>query len=235
MHAETYVGNDTEKIRLVLLIHSHRIVEIRRKEDLRTRTFHVLLLLLVQGLLQELGALLEHHSVKLRKVCGIVSYGVLDQKDALHTDLQDVIVGILEILEKLDYGHDKVGISMPAEHVVNGRSVKRRKPSVHFLGEMRQEHEREASAFFLEVRGKSEDVVVSCIVHAYDHIDTDSSLKHFAGFSRSLRPQECRRSTQVKIDILFVDTGFNLSVLFKDERVIVAADHQDSSYTKSHK
>ena len=75
-------------------------------------------LLFVQCLLEEFGTLPEHHPVQFGKVCGIISDRVFDKENALDTDSEDVIVRILKVLEKLDDGHDKVCISMPAEHVV---------------------------------------------------------------------------------------------------------------------
>ena len=97
---------------------------------------------------------------------------------------------------------------------------------------MRQKHKRKASAFLLKLRCKVEDFLVTDVIETHHHIDTDNGVEHLAGLCRSLHPHELWRVTQVKVNILPVDLSLNLTVFFKNVRVIVTADHQDLSHTE---
>ena len=234
VHTESYIRNHAEQVRLIFSIHSHRIVKIGCKKDLRTRTLHMLPLLLVKSLFQEFRTLLEHHTVQLRQICRIISYGVFHEEYSLYADPLYVVVSILKVLEELDDGYDEVCISMPAEHIVNAGGVESRKSAVDLLGEVGQEHKRQTSSFFLQLRSQGEDIIVSAVVHADDHVYSDSGLKHFTRLRRGLDPYECRGSTEVKVDIFLIDLGLDLTVFFKDERIVVAAYHEDPSDTETH-
>ena len=92
---------------------------------------------------------------------------------------------------------------------------------------MGQKHERNLSCLRLEFGSKGEDILVTYIVHADDHIDVIVLLYNLAGLSRGCYPYEFRWITQIKIYVFLVDLGLDLSVLFKYKSVIVTADHQD--------
>ena len=72
-----------------------------------------------------------------------------------------------------------------------------------------------------------ENLLVTYIIHAHDHVDTDNSIQHFTSLRRCLHPHKLGRITDIKVNILTVYLGLYLSVLFEDKGVIVAADHQD--------
>ena len=116
MDYKTYIGNHPQKVFFVHFIVLYRIVIVGGKQYLRPGAFPVFLLLLVQCLFQKFCTLPEYEPVKFGKVSGIITYGIFNQKDSLHTDFEDVVLCIEHVLEQLDYGDDKVRISVPAEY-----------------------------------------------------------------------------------------------------------------------
>ena len=101
--------------------------------------------------------------------------------------------------------------------------------SVNLLGEMCQKHEREVRSLRLHVGGKCEDLLVTDIVHAHHHVDSHDGIQEFTSLCSSLYPYEFRWITEVQVDVLLEDLRLDLSVLFKNERIIITADHEDLS------
>ena len=223
---EAHIRNHSQDICLVFLIIILGILIICCKQYLRPGAFPRLALLVIQRLFQELCALQQHHPVKFRQICGIVAHRVLHQQDGLHADFQDVHICIDLILEKLDYRYDKVSVPMPAECHVHGRCVLHGEPAVDFLREMRQQHERYVPSHGLQMVSKSEDILVTHIVHAYHHVYSRIHVNGFPRLGRACHPHELRRVGQVQLDILPVYLAVYLSVLLEYECVIIAAYHQ---------
>ena len=92
---------------------------------------------------------------------------------------------------------------------------------------MGKKHEWQIWPVVLDFCRKRENFLVCNVIHAHHHVDTDHGIKKFTGFGSSLYPYEFRRIAKVQIDIFPENLGFDLSVLFKNERIIVAAYHQD--------
>ncbi len=76
--------------------------------------------MLIQGFFQEFRALLEYKFVEFRQIGRIVAHGVFDKQNDLHANSKYVILGVDAVFEQFDYGHYKVRVSIPAEHVVDG-------------------------------------------------------------------------------------------------------------------
>ena len=80
-------------------------------------------MLLIEGVFQELGTLFQDNLVQFRKIGGIIAYGILHEQYGLHSDFQDVVIGIRKILEQLDDGHYEFRIAVPAEYIVHSRCI----------------------------------------------------------------------------------------------------------------
>ena len=150
MADKAHIRDDAEKIILVLFIKYHRIIEIRSKKYLRSRTFSSFALLFIERFFQEFRTLLENEFVQLRKICGIIPDRIFHKKNGLHTDFVYVMLRIDPVLEQLDYSYDKVGISMPAEHVVYSACILKGQASVYLFGKMRKQHERNHASFLFQ-------------------------------------------------------------------------------------
>ena len=136
-------------------------------------------------------------------------------------------MGICFVLQKFDDCDYEFGVSVPGECVVDSVGVLNGEPFVDFLGKICQEDERNAFVRILKPSCKIENLAVSRVVHTDDHVDAVISFQNPVGLCGSRRPDEFRGIAQVQIDVLPVDLRLDLSVLFEDEGVIVAADHQD--------
>ncbi len=97
---------------------------------------------------------------------------------------------------------------------------------------MRQKHKRSPVAFRLEVRSQGENVLVTRIVHADNHVYVIMLAYRGTGFGRCLHPHELRRAAEIQVDIFMIYLCLNLPVLLKDECIVIAAYHQDFPYTE---
>ena len=99
---------------------------------------------------------------------------------------------------------------------------------------MSQQNKRKTRSFTLDIRSERKNLIISYVIHAYDHIDANSCLKHFAGLCRSLYPDKLRRRTEIEVNIFLIYLSLDLPVLFEDECIIITADHEDTPHSESH-
>ncbi len=123
MQNEPHIGYDTQQVFLVFFIMRHGIFVIGRQKNLGAGSLPGLLLLVVERFFQKLGTLLQDNFIDGGQVCGIIPYRIFHQKNALHSRMQDVFLGIHGVFQQFDYGKDEVRITVPAEYVIYGRAV----------------------------------------------------------------------------------------------------------------
>ena len=164
------IGDDTQQVAPVFLEVGECLLKAGGKEYLRSRPLAVLLLVLIEGFLEELAALGEHNLVEFGKIVRVVADRVLHQKNALDAYLEHVVVSVRRILKQFDDRKDKIGVAVPAEHEVHARTRRLQHPLPHRLGVMDQENERDAPTFFLKLGRKREYSFVLLVEHADDHV-----------------------------------------------------------------
>ena len=115
---------------------------------------------------------------------------------------------------------------MPAEYEIDCGVCPGCDFAAYFPGVVHEKDKRYVPAAFLQLGGERKYVLVNVIVHADNHVNVRLLRKNFPGIVGRFRPFECRRIGHVKAHVLLVYLGLDLSVLFHDEGVIIAAYHQ---------
>ena len=223
---ETDVGNHPQQVVLVFFIQFDRLRVVRRQQDLRPGALAQLLLLLVERLLREFAALLQHQLVDRRQVGRIVLHRVFDQQDRLHADLQDVVVGVHPVFDQLDDRQDQVGIAVPIERVIDGRRVLVLDPHPDIARKIGQQHDRNVRLLFADQLRQVENVDLADIEHTDYQIESRIVAQQFERFDRRTDAPERRRIAQVQVDVLVADLHIDPAVLFKRERIVTASDQQ---------
>ena len=225
----TDVGDDAQEVALVAVVQFDSLVIAGRQQNLGTGALPVLLLVLVQGLLEELVALRKHKFIQFWKIGGIVAYRVFDQEYGLDAHLEYVVAGVEAVLIELDDGKNQVGISVPAEDVVHAGVLTRRQFPVNLSRIMHKQDERSGITLLLHFLSQGENIPVVLVVHTNDHIKT-VIIKQFPSICRSVCPDEGRRIAEVQVHIFLGDAGLDASVLLHYESVVIAAYHKDAAY-----
>ena len=117
-HGETGIGNDTERIVVVLVIYLHGLLIVGGEHHLGTPTLTLGSGMGIEGLGGETLRLGEDIVVEIWQYGGIETDIVFYEQDHLYASLFDIVVDIHLILKQLDDRHNEVGIAQPAEHVV---------------------------------------------------------------------------------------------------------------------
>ena len=123
MDYESHIGDYTQNIAFVPFIKRYRLIVAGGHENFRAGTLAHILLLLVERILYGLHILLEHQFIKQRQISGIVPDRIFYKQDSPYSHVQNVVVGIEFILEKLDNGNYHVRAVVPVEYVIYVRSV----------------------------------------------------------------------------------------------------------------
>ena len=224
---EAHVGDHAEKVLAVSVVELGSLVVAAGEEDLGPGAFAEDLLLLVEGVFEELGVLEQDQLVELGQVGRVETDRVLDQKDGLHAAFEDVLVGVHLVLDKLDDTDDQVCVSVPGEDVVEARMVLLLDAAVDVLGEGGEQRDGDVGMALLDDVCECEDVGLSDVVHREDEVVGVVFAQGLEGLGRGAHAGERRGVRHVEVDILLVDLGFDVSVLFEDVSVVAAADEED--------
>ena len=224
---EPHVGDHAEEVFAVTVVKLRGLVVAAGQEDLGAGAFAEDLLLFVEGILQELGVLQQDQLVELGQVGGVEADRVLDQEDGLPAPFENILVGVHLVLDELDDTDDQVCVSVPGEDVVEARMVLLLDAAVDVLGEGGEQRDGDVGMALLDDVGECEDVGLSDVVHREDEVVGVVFAQGLEGLGRGAHAGERRGVRHVEVDILLVDLGFDVSVLFEDVSVVAAADEED--------
>ena len=142
MDNKSDIGYHTEKIVPVLMEKADSVIIVCCKKYLRTSSFPEDLLILVKGIPYSRHILLKDKSVKERQICRIISHRVLNQEDALDSPFENIVISIHAVLEELHYCKNKVGLTVPAENIIDGGPVAFFNLAIYFSRERGKENYR---------------------------------------------------------------------------------------------
>ena len=224
---EPHVGDYSQQVLLVAVVELDGLLVAAGQQDLGPGPFAEHLLLLVEGVLQELGVLQQDQLVEFGQIGRVEADRVLDEQDRLHAADRDVLLGVHLVLDELDDGDDQVRVAVPAEDVVESRAVLLPEPAVDVLREGGQQCDRDLRVALLGEFGKGEDVGFADVVHRQDEVVgvvLGQRLERLAGRTHA---RERGRIRHVEVQILLIDLRFDVAVLLEDVAVVAAADEQD--------
>ena len=224
---EAHVGDHAQQVLLVAVVELGGLLVARGQQDFRPRAFAQHLLLLVEGILQELGVLEQDQLVEFGQVGRVEADRVLDEQDCLHTPLEDVLRGVHVVLDELDDGDDEVRVAVPAEDVVEPRAVLLLDAAVDVLREGGQQRHGNLRMALLDQPGEGEDVGFADVVHRQDEVERIVLGEQRQRFGRRAHARERRRVGHVQVEVLLVDLRFDVSVLLEDVAVVAATDEQN--------
>ena len=92
---------------------------------------------------------------------------------------------------------------------------------------MGQKDKRYRTRLFLEFCCKAEYILVSCIIHAYDHVNVIICGNDAFSVGRGGSPDKAWGIAEIEVDIFPVNLGLDLTVFFEYECIVVAAYHQN--------
>ena len=202
MQDETHVGDDTEQVGFVFLVQRDGIVVVSSHQDLGPGALSGDLLLLVQGVLDGLLVLLQHHAVQSGQVGGIIPDGVLHQQDSLHTPSEHVVFGIYPVLQELDDRDDQVRGIVPAEDIVNAGTPEGLDLAIDFPGERREEYDGHVRVVPFRFFGKIENADLPDVIHGDHKVEALSPLEEVERFGSGLHPSDLRRVAEAQLRIL---------------------------------
>jgi len=168
---EPHVGNHAQHVLLVTVVKLHGLLVVGGEQDLGACAFAQDLLLFVEGVLQEFGVLQQDQFVEFGQVGRVEADRVLDQQNGLHAALDDILLGVHLVLDQLDDRHDQVGVAVPAEDVVESRTVLLLDAAVDVFREGGEQRHGNLRMALLDDLGEREDVQFPHVVHRQDEVE----------------------------------------------------------------
>ena len=231
---EPHIGDYAQQVTLVTLVNHHRLFVIGRQQDFGTPALAQHLLLLVERLFEKLSALLQHQLINCGQVGRVITDRIFDQQDRLHAHPENIVVGVHPVLDQLDDRQDQVGVAVPAEDIVNRRTVFALYAAVNILRQVGQQHERNFGMQRLELFREVEYVEIPDIEHTDNQVKIIFTLQQLQRLGRTAHPRERRRVAQVQLHILVVELHLQAPVLFEGIGIIAAADQQNPADAPAH-
>ena len=233
MEHEAHIRDDSQDIGLVLVVKGNGIVIAACHQDFRSGPLSEHLLLLVQGVAKGVHVLLEHQLVEQRQISRIVADGILYQKNGTHSLFEAVVLRIHLVLDELDDGQDQVGAVVPAEGVIDTRTILFEQLLVDFLGKGGQDHHRCIRTLFLYDVGKVKNLVTT-VVHQDEEI-VIFLLNHLHRLGNGLGTVERRRIGKAQFRIFAIHLLLNVTVLFENETVVIVTNQENPADSPGHK
>ena len=171
VHRETGVGDDTERILVILLVEGHRFFIVRGEHHLRTTSLALGSGMGVQGLSREALRLRKDVIIQIRQYGRIEADIILDQENHLHTGLADIVIDVHLVLKQFDDRHDEVGVAKPAEDIVEHRHILVLNTLGDTMRERRQHHAGNIRMSGLHLTGHCKGIVVGITRHTDHEVD----------------------------------------------------------------
>ena len=232
---ETNIRDHAEQVLLISLIDAHGVFVVGRQQNLRAGTLTQNLLLLIVGIFQEFAILQQHKFIDRGQVGRVVANRVLDQQNRLHAALQDILVGIHSVLDQLDDGDDQIGITVPAEDVVQSRTVLLLDAAIDILREAGQQHYGYLRVALLDDTREGKHIGLTHVVHRQNEVETTLRLQTLQRLGSRADARQRGRVAHIEVHILLIDLGLDVTVLFENIAVVAATYKQDLMDSVAHK
>ena len=175
LQRETCVADDTEYVVGIHVIPVHGFLVGSGQHHLGAPTFALGSSMGVKRLCREVLRLRKDIVIKIRQYGRVEADIILDQQNHLHTSLFDVVLYVHLVLNQLDNRKDEVGISQPAEHIVEDGHVFVLDAFGDTMREGRQHHTRYVGCHFLDDTRYGKGIVIGITWHTDDQVDVGRS------------------------------------------------------------
>ena len=234
VNGESHVADDAQYVVRILGVESHCLLIVARKHHFGASAHSKCGGMAVERLGREAFALSQDVIIEVGKYGAVEAYAVLHKQQHLHIALLNVVVEVHFVLNEFYNRQYQVGISKPAEHVVEYRQVLVLHSFRDAVREWRQHHAMNLGKTSLDVARHRECVVVGIARHTYHKVDIHGA-QHLIGFLRRAHLRERRRIAQSQLNVFVVYFLLNTSVVFKHEGVVGIGYDEHVVYASHHK
>ena len=123
MHGESGIADDAQGIFMILLIDAHRILVVGGKHHFGASSFALCCSMWIERFGRESLTLCQNIVVEVGQYRGVETYIVLYEEYHLHASLVDIVLDIHPVFYQFDDREYEVGVSQPAEHIVEDRHI----------------------------------------------------------------------------------------------------------------
>ena len=135
------------------------------------------------------------------------------------------MVNVHLVLNQFDDRHDEVGITQPAEHVVEHRHILVLNTLGDTMRERCQYHARNVGMLCLDLTGHGEGIIIGITRHTNHQVDI-CSTKYLIGFLGGRYLGKGRRITHTQFHILVEDLLVHTPVVLQHEGIIRVGHNQ---------
>ena len=171
LHRETAVGDDTERVVMILLVKLHRLLVVTGKHHLWTPAHAHRGAVGVKCLGGETLTLRKNIIIKVGQHTAVEPDVVLYEHYHLHTRFLYVVLDVHLVLYQFYDGEDEVGVSQPAEDIVEHTHVLVLNAASDTMTERGEHHTRHLRELRLHIACHRESVVVRITRHADHEVD----------------------------------------------------------------
>ena len=219
LHRETGIRDHAQRVIMVLLIDLHRLLIVRGEHHLGASALTLSSGMGVQGLRRETLRLGEDIVIEVWQDGRVETDVILHQQDHLHTGLLDVVLDVHLVLQQFDDRHDKVGITQPAEHIIEHRHILVLDALRDTMRERRKYHTGNRGMSRLHLTGHREGIVVGITWHTDHEIDIRRA-QHLVGLLCCRYLCEGRWVAHTQLHIFVENLLIDAPVVFEHEGVV---------------
>jgi len=221
---ERYVGDDAQHVVGIFLIHGHGLFVGAGQFYFWPPAHAQHLFVLVEGLGREYLRLFQHELVEVGQYRGVEAHRVFDQHDNLHARL-GVFFDVHLVFKQLDDSQQQVGISQPAEHVVDAAEVLFFESPRYLPGKGGEQHDGYVGVVVLYLLGLFVGLAVFGIGYGDDEVKP-FGRQLLEGIFEVVYLGYAGRRTQVERGVFKEYLLLDAAVFFEYERIVVGGNQQ---------
>ena len=232
---KSHVGDYTQQILFIAVIYIDSIVIVGSQQHFRTRSFTADLLLLVVGIFQKLAILHKQYLIQFWQIGRIESNRVFDKQYSLHTTINNIRFGIEFILHQLDDGDNQIGITVPAEYIIDSRTLLFINLAINLLRKTCQENNRQIGIQLLNLAREIKHIRLANIIHRQHEIEIRHRLQQLQSLRSRLHTRQRWRVTHIEFHILTIDLRLYMAIFLQDVTIVRTTHKQNLMNTVLHK
>ena len=233
LHREAGITDDAQHIVGIAVIPLHRLLVVSGKHYFWASALTLCGRMGVQRLSRKILRLGKDIVVEVGQYGAIETDIILHQQYHLHTSLLDVMFDVHAVLYQFDNREDEVGITQPAEHVVEDGHILMLDTLGDTMREGGQYDTGNLRSRLLHIAGYGKGIIIGITRHTDNQVDI-CCLQHFLRLLGGTHLRERRGVAQSQFHILVKQFLIDASVIFQHERIIGISNYQDIEDASCH-